>query len=100
LIAAQAVDPFSHPVPASHMMLTSKYGGKPLSKRETYTTNIGCKDCGNQGTAKFSEFENPVYARGNLNTVAEDAGEGFALNGKAGSGLSCTKCGSLNVVQV
>lgn len=71
-----------------------------MARRETYTTKVACKACGNRGESTFSEIENTVYSRGVLNRMAEKAGDGFVLEPKAVDGIACGKCGSLDVVQV
>ena len=70
-----------------------------MAKRETYTTKIKCGSCGQEGKGTFSENENPVYTRGDLNRLAESASEGFVLTPSAPGGISCGKCGSMDVRQ-
>ncbi len=62
-----------------------------MPKRETYEQPIKCRKCGNSGTAEFEEFENPVFAGGNLGTQLKRVSEGFTLD--AGS-IHC-QCGAV-----
>lgn len=70
-----------------------------MAKRETYTTNIQCEECGAKGTGSFTENENPVFTRGRLDRVTDSVSGGFSLNSGGKQGISCEGCGSLMVVQ-
>lgn len=70
-----------------------------MAKRETYTTKIKCGSCGAEGKGTFSENENPVFSRGDLNRLVDSVSDGFRENAAAPEGISCDKCGSTDVKQ-
>jgi len=47
-----------------------------MAKRESYSQNLECLNCGVQGAAQWSENENPVYGRG-LNKTLHSVSDGF-----------------------
>lgn len=69
-----------------------------MGGREYYSLRIKCRSCGRTGTARFSEHENPVYARGDLNRVTEEVSEHFKIAGTGPEHIKC-ECGSEDVVQ-
>lgn len=58
-------------------------------RRETFGTIVECKSCGRSGTAKLSEFENPVWARNELDTRPEETPKGFDVKGRQ---IVCKGC--------
>jgi hypothetical protein len=68
-----------------------------MGNRETYTTNIKCMDCGANGKGTFTENENTVYSKSKLGRVVDSTDLGFKLDPSAREGISCGKCGGLNV---
>ena len=66
-----------------------------MPKRETYSSHLKCPKCNNQGTAVWSENENPVYG-GGLDCQLESVSAGFEISSKPRSKeepeIICTEC--------
>lgn len=66
-----------------------------MKKRDRYTLDLECPDCGRKGSARVSEAENPVYS-GRAYGV-DDVPEGFTLieEGESPQGtiINCASCG-------
>lgn len=63
-----------------------------MPRREKFEQSVDCEKCKKTGTAKFDEFENPVFAGGNLDTHLLSVTAGFEL--KSGK-IVCVNCKSV-----
>lgn len=70
-----------------------------MARRERYSLRVRCHGCGQVAVATFTENENPVYTKGDLNRVTESVGEGFELGGAGPEHILCKSCGSDQVFQ-
>ena len=62
-----------------------------MARRATFEQFVKCEKCETTGTAKFDEFENPVFAGGNLDTRPQSVTAGFKV--KSGK-IVCVGCDS------
>lgn len=67
-----------------------------MAKRESYSEQLECPNCGAQGTAQWSENENPVYGRG-LNKTLHSVSDGFEQGKQKDQNgdplVACQACG-------
>ena len=70
-----------------------------MARREKYSLKVRCADCGNVAQASFSENENPVHHRGELDRTTDGVGPEMKLGGNGPEGIICGSCGGENVRQ-
>lgn len=68
-----------------------------MARREEVSTSLVCPGCGTEGTAEWSENENPVHAGGSFDRRLLSVSKGFILGpGMASIGdpeILCEECG-------
>jgi Zn ribbon nucleic-acid-binding protein len=60
-----------------------------MAKREPFPAAIKCPQCKRTGTAWWEEYENPVYAGGDLGTTLKNVSAGFR---KSSNEAYCDDC--------